>query len=85
MTNPACTTITRSGWKNWPRKNRTANTGTTGGEDNADAHLKRTLMGREVVVAVTAGKLDFGPWEQIFYYELDGRRKKRALVKIIGE
>lgn len=56
-----------------------------GGEDNADAHLKRTLMGREVVVAVTAGKLDFGPWEQIFYYELDGRRKKRALVKIIGE
>ncbi|MDX6767444.1 MAG: secondary thiamine-phosphate synthase enzyme YjbQ [Candidatus Methylacidiphilales bacterium] len=56
-----------------------------GAEDNADAHLKRTLMGREVVVAVTGGKLDFGPWEQIFYYELDGRRKKRALVKIIGE
>lgn len=56
-----------------------------GAEDNADAHLKRTLMGREVVVAVTEGKLDFGPWEQIFYYELDGRRKKRALVKIIGE
>jgi secondary thiamine-phosphate synthase enzyme len=56
-----------------------------GAEDNADAHLKRTLMGREVVVAVTAGKLDFGPWEQIFYYELDGRRKKRALIKIIGE
>ncbi len=56
-----------------------------GYEDNADAHLKRTIMGREVVVAVTRGKLDFGPWEQIFYYELDGKRKKRALIKIIGE
>ena len=56
-----------------------------GGEDNADAHLKRTIMGREVVVAITAGKLDLGPWEQIFYYELDGKRDKRALVKIIGE
>lgn len=56
-----------------------------GYEDNADAHLKRTVMGREVVVAVTGGKLDFGPWEAIFYYELDGKRKKRALVKIIGE
>ena len=55
------------------------------GEDNADAHLKRTIMGREFVVAVTAGKLDFGPWEQIFYGEFDGRRKKRALIKIIGE
>jgi secondary thiamine-phosphate synthase enzyme len=55
------------------------------GEDNADAHLKRTIMGREVIVAVTAGKLDFGPWEQIFYGEFDGRRRKRALVKIIGE
>ena len=55
------------------------------GEDNADAHLKRTIMGREVVVAVTNGKLDFGTWEQIFYYEFDGRRKKRVLVKIIGE
>jgi secondary thiamine-phosphate synthase enzyme len=55
-----------------------------GGEDNADAHLKRTIMGREVVVAVTQGRLDFGPWEQIFYYELDGLRKKRALIKIIG-
>jgi secondary thiamine-phosphate synthase enzyme len=54
-------------------------------EDNADAHLKRTIMGREVVVAITGGKLDFGPWEQIFYGEFDGRRKKRALVKIIGE
>jgi secondary thiamine-phosphate synthase enzyme len=55
------------------------------GEDNADAHLKRQIMGREVVVAVTRGKLDFGPWEQIFYGEFDGRRRKRALVKIIGE
>jgi secondary thiamine-phosphate synthase enzyme len=55
------------------------------GEDNADAHLKRTIMGREVVVAVTAGKLDFGLWEQIFYGEFDGQRKKRVLVKIIGE
>ena len=55
------------------------------GEDNADAHLKRQVMGREVVVAVTAGKLDFGPWEQIFYGEFDGRRRKRALVKIMGE
>jgi secondary thiamine-phosphate synthase enzyme len=55
------------------------------GEDNADAHLKRTIMGREVVVAVTNGKLDFGPWEQIFYGEFDGKRKKRVLIKIIGE
>ena len=56
-----------------------------GFEDNADAHLKRSIMGREVVVAVTEGKLDFGPWEQIFYGEFDGKRKKRVLVKIIGE
>lgn len=55
------------------------------GEDNADAHLKRQIMGREVVVAVTGGKLDFGPWEQIFYGEFDGRRKKRVLIKIVGE
>ena len=55
------------------------------GEDNADAHIKRQLMGREVVVAITKGRLDFGPWEQIFYGEFDGRRRKRALVKIIGE
>jgi secondary thiamine-phosphate synthase enzyme len=55
------------------------------GEDNADAHLKRTVMGREVVVAITEGKLDFGPWEQIFYGEFDGMRKKRVLVKIIGK
>ncbi|HOI42140.1 MAG TPA: secondary thiamine-phosphate synthase enzyme YjbQ [Elusimicrobiales bacterium] len=55
------------------------------GEDNGDAHLKRTVMGREVVVAVTKGRLDFGPWERIFYGEFDGRRKKRVMVKIIGE
>ena len=55
------------------------------GEDNADAHMKRQVMGREVVVAVTNGELDFGPWEQIFYGEFDGRRRKRVLVKIIGE
>ena len=55
------------------------------GEDNADAHMKRQIMGREVVVAVTQGKLDFGPWEQIFYGEFDGRRRKRVLVKIVGE
>jgi secondary thiamine-phosphate synthase enzyme len=55
------------------------------GEDNADAHMKRQVMGREVVVAITDGKLDFGPWEQIFYAEFDGRRRKRVLVKIIGE
>ncbi|WP_129128474.1 secondary thiamine-phosphate synthase enzyme YjbQ [Geomonas oryzae] len=55
------------------------------GEDNGDAHLKRTIMGREVVVAVTAGKLDLGPWEQVFYGEFDGMRRKRVLVKIIGE
>ena len=55
------------------------------GEDNADAHLKRQVMGREVVVAITGGKLDFGPWEAIFYGEFDGRRRKRVLIKIIGE
>ena len=55
------------------------------GEDNADAHMKRQIMGREVVVAITAGKLDFGPWEQIFYGEFDGGRRKRVLIKIIGE
>jgi secondary thiamine-phosphate synthase enzyme len=55
------------------------------GEDNGDAHLKRSVMGREVVVAVTKGRLDFGPWEQIFYGEFDGRRKKRVLVKVLGE
>ena len=55
------------------------------GEDNADAHLKRQVMGREVVVAVTSGKLDFGPWEQIFYGEFDGQRPKRVLIKVLGE
>jgi secondary thiamine-phosphate synthase enzyme len=55
------------------------------GEDNADAHMKRQIMGREVVVAITNGKLDFGPWEQIFYGEFDGRRRKRVLVKVLGE
>lgn len=55
------------------------------GEDNGDAHLKRTIMGREVVIAITKGRLDFGPWEQIFYGEFDGRRAKRVLVKVIGE
>lgn len=55
------------------------------GEDNADAHMKRQIMGREVVVAITNGKLDFGPWEQIFYGEFDGRRPKRVLIKVIGE
>ena len=55
------------------------------GEDNADAHMKRQVMGREVVVAVTKGKLDFGPWEQIFYGEFDGRRRKRVLIKVMGE
>ncbi len=56
-----------------------------GAEDNADAHLKRSVMGREVVIAITTGKLDFGPWEEIFYGEFDGKRRKRVLVKIIGE
>lgn len=55
------------------------------GEDNADAHLKRQVMGREVVIAITGGKLDFGPWEQVFYGEFDGRRRKRALIKVLGE
>ncbi len=55
------------------------------GEDNADAHMKRQIMGREVVVAITAGKLDFGPWEQIFYGEFDGKRAKRVLIKVIGD
>jgi secondary thiamine-phosphate synthase enzyme len=55
------------------------------GEDNGDAHIKRQLMGREVVVAITDGRLDFGPWEQIFYGEFDGRRRKRVLIKVIGE
>ena len=68
-----------------PEKPHTAYDHNRTGEDNADAHLKRTIMGREVVVAVTAGRLDFGPWEQIFYGEFDGLRRKRVLIKIIGE
>jgi len=68
-----------------PEKPHSAYAHNRTGEDNADAHLKRTIMGREVVVAITAGQLDFGPWEQIFYFEFDGLRRKRALVKIIGE
>jgi secondary thiamine-phosphate synthase enzyme len=59
--------------------------GHNGAEDNADAHLKRSIMGREVVIAITQGKLDFGPWEEVFYGEFDGKRRKRVLVKIIGE
>jgi secondary thiamine-phosphate synthase enzyme len=68
-----------------PEKPHTAYDHNRTGEDNADAHLKRTIMGREVVVAVTAGRLDFGPWEQIFYGEFDGLRRKRVLIKIVGE
>ncbi len=68
-----------------PEKPHTAYDHNRTGEDNADAHLKRTIMGREVIVAVTAGQLDFGPWERIFYGEFDGLRRKRVLVKIIGE
>ena len=77
-------------WERWleklaPEKPHSQYRHNDTGEDNADAHLKRTIMGREVVVAITGGKLDFGPWEQIFYGEFDGRRRKRVLVKIIGE
>jgi len=86
MTSTACIRITSAGWRSWPphepvsgyQHNQT-------GEDNADAHLKRQVMGREVVVAITEGRLDFGPWEQIFYGEFDGGRRKRVLVKIIGQ
>ena len=77
-------------WEKWleklaPEKPHSQYRHNDTGEDNADAHLKRTIMGREVVVAITAGKLDFGTWEQIFYGEFDGMRRKRVLVKIIGE
>ena len=77
-------------WERWleklaPEKPHSQYRHNDTGEDNADAHLKRTIMGREVTCAVTAGKLDFGPWEQIFYGEFDGNRRKRVLVKIIGE
>jgi secondary thiamine-phosphate synthase enzyme len=77
-------------WERWleklaPEKPHSQYRHNDTGEDNADAHLKRTIMGREVVVAITDGKLDFGPWEQIFYGEFDGLRRKRVLVKILGE
>ena len=77
-------------WEQWleklaPEKPYTQYRHNDSGEDNADAHLKRTIMGREVVIAITAGKLDLGPWEQVFYGEFDGRRRKRVLIKIIGE
>jgi secondary thiamine-phosphate synthase enzyme len=77
-------------WETWleklaPEKPHSQYRHNDTGEDNADAHLKRTIMGREVVVAITGGKLDFGPWEQIFYGEFDGLRRKRVLVKIIGD
>jgi len=77
-------------WETWleklaPEKPHSQYRHNDTGEDNADAHLKRTIMGREVVVAITDGKLDFGPWEQIFYGEFDGLRRKRVLVKVIGE
>ena len=84
MTNPGSTTTATSGRKIRPPR---AGGGLPAhvGEDNADAHMKRQVMGRGVVVAVTDGRLDFGTWEQIFYGEFDGRRRKRVLVKIIGE
>jgi secondary thiamine-phosphate synthase enzyme len=77
-------------WERWleklaPEKPHSQYRHNDTGEDNADAHLKRTIMGREVVVAITGGKLDFGPWEQIFYGEFDGLRRKRVLVKVVGE
>ena len=79
-------TITKYGWRSSrPTRRHHSTEHNRTGEDNADAHLKRQVMGREVVVAITKGKLDFGPWEQIFYGEFDGRRRKRVLVKIIGE
>lgn len=81
---PSGTGFTTPG-RNAPEKPHSQYLHNRTGEDNADAHLKRTLMGREAVAAVTGGKLDFGPWEQIFYGEFDGRRRKRVLVKIIGE
>ena len=85
-TRAAFTTITRCGSKSWLHTHRSDQYWhNRTGEDNADAHLKRQIMGREVVVAVTNGRLDFGTWERIFYGEFDGRRRKRVLVKIIGE
>ena len=85
-TRAVCTRTLRSGSKRLaPEKPHGQYLHNRTGEDNADAHLKRTIMGREVVVAVTKGRLDFGPWEQIFYGEFDGGRRKRVLVKIIGK
>ncbi len=72
-------------WRSWPPRTDQPVPHNETGEDNADAHIKRQIMGREVVVAVTEGRLDFGTWEQIFYGEFDSRRRKRVLVKIIGE
>ena len=82
---PASITISNAGLKKLRRKSPNSQYQHNGAEDNADAHLKRTVMGREVVAAITKGKLDFGPWEEIFYGEFDGKRRKRVLVKIIGE
>jgi len=82
--NAGCIRITRSGWNSSRRTSPSAATGTTV-PARTTAHLKRQVMGREVVVAITDSRLDFGPWEQIFYGEFDGGRKKRVLVKIIGE
>ena len=82
---PVCTTTMRFGWRRSPPPEPVSGYRHNVGEDNADAHMKRQVMGREVVVAVTDGRLDFGTWEQIFYGEFDGRRRKRVLVKIIGE
>ena len=85
ITSAACTQIFYAGRKNWPPYGVDKYQHNLTGEDNGDAHLKRTLLGREVVVAVTDGHLDFGPWETIFYGEFDGQRNKRILIKIIGE
>jgi thiamine phosphate synthase YjbQ (UPF0047 family) len=83
---PGCITIANSGWNHWLRtRQRAHNRHNRTGEDNADTHLKRQIMGREVIVAITKGKLDFKPWEQVFYGEFDGRRRKRVLVKISRE
>ena len=86
MMSLASITIANSGWNHMaPHAPTSAYRHNRTGEDNADAHLKRQIMCREVVLAITKGKLDFGPWEQIFYGEFDGRRRKRVLVKIIGD
>ena len=85
-TRVAYITIMINGWSAWPLHEPTSQyLHNRTGEDNADAHMKRQIMGREVVVAITKGMLDFGPWEQIFYGEFDGHRPKRVLIKIIGD